>query len=68
MHHGTPTTYDVPDTHAYLSVTTLDPPNPADMYYIATDKRDLANVEYLPHQGAVLISDLLTQEDYRACG
>jgi len=68
MHHETPTTYDVPDAHADLSVTTLDPPNPGDMYYIATDERVPANVEYLRQQGAVLISDLLTQEDYRACG
>ncbi|KAG8216527.1 hypothetical protein J3R82DRAFT_6643 [Butyriboletus roseoflavus] len=68
MHGGTASVYNVPDAHPDLSLVTLDPPNPDDKYYIATDERDPENLNYLREQGAVLISDLLTKEDHREFG
>ncbi|KAH0834894.1 hypothetical protein J3R83DRAFT_10540 [Lanmaoa asiatica] len=68
MHGGEATVYNVPDAHPDPSIVTLDPPNPDDRYYIATDERDPENLKYLRDQGAVLITDLLTKEDHRQFG
>ncbi|KAF8126161.1 hypothetical protein EV363DRAFT_1174586 [Boletus edulis] len=68
MHGGTATAYDVPDAHPDPLLVTLDPPKPNDKYYIATDERDPNNLQYLRDQRAVLITDLLTQEDHREYG
>ncbi|KAN0086013.1 hypothetical protein V8E55_007147 [Tylopilus felleus] len=68
MHGGQSTVYNVPDAQPDSSLVTLDPPNPDDKYYIATDERDPDNLTYLREQGAVLISDLLTKEDHREYG
>ncbi|KAF8555820.1 hypothetical protein OG21DRAFT_1410330 [Imleria badia] len=68
MHGGTATVYDVPDAHPDPLLVTLDPPNLDDKYYIATDERDPNNLQFLRDQGAVLITDLLTNEDHREYG
>ncbi|KAF9220730.1 hypothetical protein BS17DRAFT_713623 [Gyrodon lividus] len=68
MHGGIASTYDVPDARPDPSVVTLNPPEPGDKYYIATDERDPENLKYLREQGAILITDLLTQEDRREFG
>ncbi|KAG9311639.1 hypothetical protein JVU11DRAFT_7873 [Chiua virens] len=68
MHGGKTTMYDVPDAGPDLSLVTLEPPNPDDKYYIATDERNPDNLKYLRNQGAILITDLLTQEDHREFG
>ncbi|KAH7882455.1 hypothetical protein F5I97DRAFT_1817012 [Phlebopus sp. FC_14] len=63
MHGGVAGTYNVPDATPDLSLVSLDPPEPDDKYYIATDERDPENLQYLREQGAVLITDLLTKDD-----
>jgi hypothetical protein len=68
MHGGNSSTYDVPDAQPDSTVVTLDPPEPGDKYYIATDERDPENLKYLEEQGGVLITDLLTIEDRREFG
>ncbi|KAF9239248.1 hypothetical protein BU15DRAFT_46824 [Melanogaster broomeanus] len=68
IHGRNSSTYDVPDVQPDSSVVTLDPPEPDDKYYIATDERDPENLKYLQEQGGVLITDLLTIEDRREFG
>ncbi|KIJ61486.1 hypothetical protein HYDPIDRAFT_96607 [Hydnomerulius pinastri MD-312] len=68
MHGGKANTYNVPNAEPDLSIVSLDPPEENDKYYIATDERDPKNLEYLREQGAVLITDLLTNEDRREFG
>ncbi|KAH7882514.1 hypothetical protein F5I97DRAFT_1816606 [Phlebopus sp. FC_14] len=63
MHGSSIMTYDVPHVIPDFSVVSLDPPNPNDKYYIATDERNPQNLQYLREQGAVLITDILTKDD-----
>jgi len=61
-------TYPIPDVHADMSQTYLEPPLANDLFYVATDERDPANLEVVASRGAVFLNDLLTMEDRREFG
>ncbi|EIW85510.1 hypothetical protein CONPUDRAFT_162695 [Coniophora puteana RWD-64-598 SS2] len=62
------TPYNVPNVIPNIAFYQREPPKEGDKFYIATDERDPANLAYLREHGAVLIADLLTDEDRRAFG
>lgn len=61
-------TYDLEGAKPDLEQLTLSPPLPDDRFYVATDERSPEGLQAISDGGAVLLSDLLTQEDRRAFG
>ncbi|EJU02501.1 hypothetical protein DACRYDRAFT_22122 [Dacryopinax primogenitus] len=61
-------TFDIPDAHLNPAMFEGQIPQNDDPFYIATDERDPAALDYIRSQGGVLIMDLLKPEDRNIVG
>ncbi|KAI0034661.1 hypothetical protein K488DRAFT_77072 [Vararia minispora EC-137] len=60
--------YEVPDVQPNIALFARDPPKQGDPFYVATDERDPDVLQLFRDGGAILLSDILVTDDYRAIG